>query len=105
METPHKIQKSAKLSGDRAARKREQDRQAQRSAREKTRKKIEYLESRIETLTRFHQNGDVNELLEELEVQRKANEALRGTLRSIEKAITGGLSEASTLPFPSLESC
>ncbi|KAL4804140.1 hypothetical protein BDV18DRAFT_35846 [Aspergillus unguis] len=95
MEAPRKVQKSTKLSGDRAARKREQDRQAQRSAREKTRKKIEYLESRIETLTRFHQNGDVNELLEELEVQRKANEALRTTLRSIEKAINGGLAEAN----------
>ncbi|KAL4799193.1 hypothetical protein BDV19DRAFT_294239 [Aspergillus venezuelensis] len=96
METPRKAQKTTKLTGDRAARKREQDRQAQRSAREKTKKLIAHLESRIETLTRFHSSGNVQELIDELEVQRKANEALRNTLRSIEKAISGGLSEANT---------
>ncbi len=88
--------KTTKLTGDRAARKREQDRQAQRSAREKTKKLIAHLESRIETLTRFHNSGNVQELIDELEVQRKANEALRTTLRTIEKAINGGLAEAST---------
>lgn len=88
--------KTTKLTGDRAARKREQDRQAQRSAREKTKKLIAHLESRIETLTRFHNSGNVQELIDELEVQRKANEALRTTLRTIEKAINGGLAEANT---------
>ncbi|KAL4932508.1 bZIP transcription factor [Aspergillus undulatus] len=97
METSRKTQKTTKLTGDRAARKREQDRQAQRSAREKTKKLIAHLESRIETLTRFHSSGNVQELIDELEVQRKANEALRSTLRSIEKAINGGLSEANTI--------
>lgn len=96
METTRKTTpKTTKLTGDRAARKREQDRQAQRSAREKTKKLIAHLESRIETLTRFHNSGNVQELIDELEVQRKANEALRTTLRSIEKAINGGLAEAS----------
>jgi hypothetical protein len=99
METPRKPQKTTKLTGDRAARKREQDRQAQRSAREKTKKLIAHLESRIETLTRFHNSGNVQELIDELETQRKANEALRNTLRSIEKAINTGLSEASTSPL------
>ncbi|KAL3456843.1 hypothetical protein BJX64DRAFT_269897 [Aspergillus heterothallicus] len=97
METPRKPQKTTKLTGDRAARKREQDRQAQRSAREKTKKHIAHLESRIETLTRFHNSGNVQELIDELETQRKANEALRNTLRSIEKVINGGLSEANTV--------
>ncbi|KAL4912640.1 hypothetical protein BDW62DRAFT_13169 [Aspergillus aurantiobrunneus] len=96
MESPRKAQKTTKLTGDRAARKREQDRQAQRSAREKTKKLIAHLESRIETLIRFHNSGNVQELIDELEVQRKANEALRSTLRSIEKAISGGLAEANT---------
>jgi hypothetical protein len=98
METPRKTPKTTKLTGDRAARKREQDRQAQRSAREKTRQKIAALEDRIETLTRFHSSGNIHELIEELDAQRKANEALRATLRSIEKAISGGLAEASMLP-------
>ncbi|KAL4876872.1 hypothetical protein BJY04DRAFT_199374 [Aspergillus karnatakaensis] len=97
METPRKTQKTTKLTGDRAARKREQDRQAQRSAREKTKKLIAHLESRIETLTRFHSSGNVQELIDELDKQRKANEALRSTLRSIEKAINGGLAEANTV--------
>ncbi|KAL3481370.1 hypothetical protein BJX99DRAFT_164258 [Aspergillus californicus] len=99
METPGKTQsqKTTKLTGDRAARKREQDRQAQRSAREKTKKLIAHLESRIETLTRFHDSGNVQELIDELDKQRRANEALRTTLRSIEKAISSGLSEASTV--------
>ncbi|KAL4784102.1 hypothetical protein BJX76DRAFT_232342 [Aspergillus varians] len=97
METPSKTQKISKLTADRAARKREQDRQAQRSAREKTKKLIAHLESRIETLTRFHSSGNVQELINELEVQRKANEALRSTLRSIEKAVSGGLAEANTV--------
>ncbi|KAL5337235.1 hypothetical protein BJX70DRAFT_250587 [Aspergillus crustosus] len=97
METPPKTQKASKLTGDRAARKREQDRQAQRSAREKTKKLIAHLESRIETLTRFNNSGNVQELIDELETQRKANEALRTTLRSIEKAINGGLAEANTV--------
>lgn len=98
MEPPRKTPKTTKLTGDRAARKREQDRQAQRSAREKTRQKIAALEDRIETLTRFHSSGNIQELIEELDAQRKANEALRATLRSIEKAISGGLAEASMLP-------
>ncbi|KAL2869091.1 bZIP transcription factor [Aspergillus lucknowensis] len=97
METPHKSRRTTKLTGDRAARKREQDRQAQRSAREKTKKLIAHLESRIETLTRFHNSGNVQELINELETQRKANEALRTTLRSIERAINTGLSEANTV--------
>ncbi|KAL2826313.1 hypothetical protein BDW59DRAFT_145386 [Aspergillus cavernicola] len=99
METPRKsqAQKTTKLTGDRAARKREQDRQAQRSARDKTKKLIAHLESRIETLTRFHSSGNVQELIDELETQRKANEVLQSTLRSIEKAINGGLSEANTV--------
>ncbi|KAI9376115.1 hypothetical protein BJX61DRAFT_460659 [Aspergillus egyptiacus] len=97
MDSTRKVQKTTKLTGDRAARKREQDRQAQRSAREKTKKLIAHLESRIETLTRFHSSGNVQELIEELEVQRKANETLRSTLRSIEKAINTGLSEANNV--------
>ncbi|KAL4976225.1 hypothetical protein BDW66DRAFT_135431 [Aspergillus desertorum] len=103
METPRKAPKPTKLTGDRAARKREQDRQAQRSAREKTRQKIAALEDRIETLTRFHSSGNIQELIEELDAQRKANEALRSTLRTIEKAISGGLAEAN-IALKSLDS-
>ncbi|KAL6230999.1 hypothetical protein BDW75DRAFT_221362 [Aspergillus navahoensis] len=95
MEAPRKATKTTKLTGDRAARKREQDRQAQRSAREKTRQKIAALEDRIETLTRFHSSGNIQQLIDELDAQRKANEALRSTLRSIEKVISGGLAEAN----------
>ncbi|KAL4907860.1 hypothetical protein BDW74DRAFT_148158 [Aspergillus multicolor] len=95
MEPARKAPKTTKLTGDRAARKREQDRQAQRSAREKTRQRIAALEDRIETLTRFHNSGNIQELIEELDAQRKANEALQTTLRSIQKAISGGLADAS----------
>lgn len=95
MDKSRKPLKARKSSEDRVARKREQDRQAQRSAREKTKTLISQLESRIEALTKFHENGNVKSLLDELELQRNANDTLRGTLRTIEKVIGSGFSQAS----------
>jgi len=76
-----------KLSGARLARKREIDRQAQRSARVKKKNLIAYLETRIEELTRVHDSGDVKGLIDQLEEQRKANEDLRNTLQTIGKLV------------------
>ncbi|KAF9891609.1 hypothetical protein FE257_003620 [Aspergillus nanangensis] len=96
MDMSQKSPKAPKLTGDRAARKREQDRQAQRSAREKTKKLIAHLEARIDTLTRFHSSGSVKTLIDELEKERQANEALRATLHTIQKVVNSGTSEAAT---------
>lgn len=90
MDTP-RSSKSHKVPEDRVARKREQDRKAQRSAREKNKNLIAQLQSRIETLTRFHDSGSVKVLIDELEHQRKENESLRSTLRSLQGLIAASL--------------
>lgn len=92
-----KSPKEQKLPGDRAARKRLQDRQAQKNAREKTKKLIAQLETRIDTLTRFHTNGSVKTLIDELEKERQANEALRATLKAVERLVSSGISQSSEL--------
>lgn len=87
--------RAQKLSEERLARKRELDRQAQRSARVKTKNHIAHLESRIETLTRVQGTGDVKGLIDQIEEQRKENEALKATLKSIGKLVgnSGGAGE------------
>ncbi|PLN86147.1 hypothetical protein BDW42DRAFT_182658 [Aspergillus taichungensis] len=84
--------KSRKPPKDRA-RKREQDRKAQRSAREKNKALIAQLQSRVDTLTRFHDTGSTKVLIDELEHQRKSNESLRATLRSLQGLIASSLSD------------
>jgi hypothetical protein len=93
---PRKPQK--KLSGARLARKREIDRQAQRSARVKTKNLIAHLESRIEELTRVHDSGNVKGLIDQLEDQRKQNEELRSTLAAIGKLVGGKTGDLSEFP-------
>lgn len=78
-----------KLSDERLARKRALDREAQRSSRCKTKNHIALLESRIEALTRLHDNGNTKELIDQIERQRVENEALQAKLRSIAKLVTG----------------
>lgn len=78
-----------KLSGVRLARKREIDREAQRSARVKTKNLIAHLESRIEDLTKVNNTGNVKRLIDQLEEQRKENEELRSTLQAIGKLVSG----------------
>lgn len=73
------------------ARKRELDRQAQRSAREKTKTLISQFESHIDTLTKLNDNGNVKSLLDELVLQRNTNDT---TLRTIEKVAGSGVSQA-----------
>jgi hypothetical protein len=72
------------------ARKRALDREAQRSSRSKTKNRIALLESRIEALTRVQANGNTKELVDKIEEQRKENEALRSTLKTIGKLINAG---------------
>ena len=92
--------RSQKLSEERLARKRELDRQAQRSARIKTKTHIAHLESRIETLTKVQGTGDVKSLIDQIEDQRKENEALKSTLKTIGKLIgTSGENGKSTTSF------
>ena len=79
--------RAQKLSEERLARKRELDRQAQRSARVKTKNHIAHLESRIEALTRVQGTGDVKGLIDQIEEQRKENETLKSTLRTIGKLV------------------
>jgi hypothetical protein len=79
--------RAQKLSDERLARKRELDRQAQRSARVKTKNHIAHLESRIEALTQVQGNGDVRGLIEQIEEQRKEIEALKTTLKTIGKLV------------------
>lgn len=86
-----------KLSGARLARKREIDRQAQRSARVKTKNLIAHLESRIEELTSVHDSGNVKGLIDQLEEQRKANEELRATLQTIGKLVGAKTGELGML--------
>ncbi|KAL5363582.1 hypothetical protein BJX96DRAFT_167599 [Aspergillus floccosus] len=90
---------SPKLAADRAARKREQDRQAQRIAREKTKRHIARLEARIATLSQAHGNGSVKTLLGELEKERQVNETLRATLQTIERFVNAGISSAADFPI------
>lgn len=90
-ESPSRKQQSSrraqKLSEERLARKRELDRQAQRSARVKTKNHIAHLESRIETLTKVQGTGDIKSLIDQIEDQRKENEALKATLKTIGKLV------------------
>ena len=79
--------RAQKLSEERLARKRELDRQAQRSARVKTKNHIAHLESRIEALTKVQGTGDVKGLIDQIEGQRKENEALKATLKTIGKLV------------------
>lgn len=79
--------RAQKLSEERLARKRELDRQAQRSARVKTKNHIAHLESRIEALTRVQGTGDVKGLIDQIEEQRKENETLKSTLKTIGKLV------------------
>jgi hypothetical protein len=79
--------RAQKLSEERLARKRELDRQAQRSARVKTKNHIAHLESRIEALTRVQGSGDVKGLIDQIEEQRKENEALKATIKTIGKLV------------------
>jgi hypothetical protein len=89
--SPRKQQSSSrraqKLSEERLARKRELDRQAQRSARVKTKNHISNLESRIEILTKVQGTGDIKSLIDQIEDQRKENEALKATLKTIGKLV------------------
>lgn len=96
METPRST-KSRKTPEDRA-RKREQDRKAQRSAREKNKALIAQLQSRIDTLTKFHDSGSTKVLIDELDHQRKLNESLRSTLRSLQGLIASSLSDNGGSP-------
>jgi hypothetical protein len=77
------------LSDERLARKRALDREAQRHSRSKTKNHIALLESRIEALTRVKANGDTRELVETIEDQRRENEALKATLKTIGKIVGG----------------
>jgi len=79
-----------KLSDERLARKRALDREAQRSSRCKTKNHIALLESRIEALTRVQTNGNTKELMDKIEQQRKENEALRATLKTVAKLVNSG---------------
>jgi hypothetical protein len=86
-----------KLSEERLARKRALDREAQRSSRCKTKNHIALLEARIEQLTRVQADGNTKELMDQIEQQRKENEALRATLKSITKLVNSGDEEPSEL--------
>jgi DNA-binding FrmR family transcriptional regulator len=89
-------QQAQKLSEARLARKRELDRQAQRSARVKTKNHISNLEGRIESLTRIiNDNGNTKELVDQIEAQRKENEALQSTLKAIRKLLNPNPGEDS----------
>jgi hypothetical protein len=79
-----------KLSDERLARKRALDREAQRSSRCKTKNHIALLESRIEALTRVQANGNTKELMDQIEAQRKENEALRAMLKTVAKLVNSG---------------
>ncbi|KAL4891827.1 hypothetical protein BDV59DRAFT_181047 [Aspergillus ambiguus] len=95
MDMPRKSPMTQRLAVDRAARKREQDRQAQRIAREKTKRLIAHLEARVETLTQFQSNGSVRTLIEELEKERRVNESLRATLQTIERVASANINQRS----------
>lgn len=90
---------ASKLSDERLARKRALDREAQRHSRSKTKNHIALLESRIEALTRVKANGDTKELVDKIEEQRRENEQLKSTLKTIGKIVggdvVGGMLETS----------
>lgn len=66
------------------------DREAQRSSRCKTKNHIALLEARIEALTRVQTDGNTKELVDTIEAQRKENEALRATLKTVAKLVNSG---------------
>ena len=53
----------------------------------KTKNHIAQLESRIETLTEVQGTGDIKSLIDQIEDQRKENEALKATLKTIGKLV------------------
>ncbi|KAH6685436.1 hypothetical protein F5X68DRAFT_276850 [Plectosphaerella plurivora] len=85
----------------RRKRKRENDRKAQRVARERSKKRIEHLEFLLGNLRKDEQHDDSTELADRLEKATNERDALLDSLRSIEALVQRQISRHSDIGGPS----
>ncbi|KAH8706046.1 hypothetical protein BGW36DRAFT_457370 [Talaromyces proteolyticus] len=77
------------LDSARRAKKRETDRQSQRTVRERTKTYISYLEKLVTALGQSKENGQFETLIQQLQKEREEKERLKDTMTSIGKLVRG----------------